>query len=60
MDGKEGRAWESESRHISSSLFLVTICQSHILCVCVPLWMTSAKCPCLSIPRKKGQHNQGP
>ena len=39
MDGKEGRAWESESRHINSPLFLVTMCQSHVLgvyvCVCV-------------------------
>ena len=46
-------------------LFLVTMCQSHVLvcmcvCVCVPLWMTLAKCPCLSVPRKQGQHNQGP
>lgn len=47
--------------------FLVTICQSHTLrtcacmrvCVCLcPYWMTLAKHPCLSAPKKEGQNKQ--
>ena len=60
MDGKEGRAWESESRHTLLGHYVLKPRSGVYVCVCVPLWMTLAKCPCLSVPRKQGQHNQGP